>query len=770
VYDYYDLLGVDRDAEPETIEVAFRERIRELHPDRDDSAESTEEVVRLQRAREVLTDSALRKDYDRLGHREFVERERQSGSGDVDLRSADEDPTTTRSRSRTPRLGESEGTQDDPGTARRSRTGKDQPGTDDQPSRTPDGRAESGEPTPNRTSTDSVEFGRSSDSETNSEFGQESPTDDRTDAGRDRHHDTQGTPESDEDLDAVVDLDELLDETNVGTVDPDEVLSDSRSRDPDDFADENADETVPDVNVDWSPPDDHTSDDPDDSQSHRTDTPIGFGESTTDRNDAGHQNASQPASDGTTKQPFENESPPDASTDGQRSDAPTSGTQDSDQGSIDDGFEERSTDTSFDDTDRNGTGQPENSFGDTSNSSDRSNGSDLPNDTGSELEPQSGDPLAGPGSGVSDPSGEPQDPMGGTASGIGGAPDESPDSTAGDPQAGTGGEPVADSGADPGYAGTDGGVETPASGAVAGQPTGATDDSGGIIAAMLSVPAAIVALPYVLLARLLAVPSAVIAAIPTFGIPGAIGETRLLLGSDWYSEEVAVMARYAWLGRLLLAGVAWPLFAVGLPGATLVPSASSGTLAAIVIVLGLAHLGYDLLLSIGAELEPGCHGGAAIDPPLRGLCLLVVTYAAGVGLAAGAIWRTEALSDAVRGDTPIESLPATVLDVPEPTLAAVLGIVLVVGSLLGLLSAALTLPWSDRYDRHYHVLPGLWQAPLSIAVTALLWSIATGGSITVMGSALGVTELAIVAGGMPIVAALYLVRRRIETPNPQPAW
>jgi hypothetical protein len=355
-------------------------------------------------------------------------------------------------------------------------------------------------------------------------------------------------------------------------------------------------------------------------------------------------------------------------------------------------------------------------------------------------------------------------------------------SAAGDPLAGPGGDgsaaPEAEpdpeaAGEDGEYAGTDGGIERAAPGAV---PADESGDGGGsgIVATLLSAPAAlvgaVVAIPAAILAWIAALPRTILGAIPTFGIPAAIGEARVLLGSEWYSDEVATMARYAWLGRVALAAVVWAVGALVMPGATLVPSATVGSLSVVVIAVLLSHVGYDLLLSVGAELEPGCHGGASADPPLRGVALFVVTYALGVGVAVGTIWRTESLAAPLLGDRPIGALPDGVVSAPEPALAAVAGLLLVIVSLLGLLSAALTLPWSDRYDRHYHVLPGLWQAPLSIVLGVLALAVLTGGTLPLLGRQLGLLQLGLAAGGLPIVAAFYLVRRALESPDPQPAW
>src|SRR5579862_1841273 len=67
--DYYEVLGVNRDADEATIKKAFRRLARELHPDvnrHDPDAE--EKFKEAAEAYEVLSDSDRRATYDRYGH------------------------------------------------------------------------------------------------------------------------------------------------------------------------------------------------------------------------------------------------------------------------------------------------------------------------------------------------------------------------------------------------------------------------------------------------------------------------------------------------------------------------------------------------------------------------------------------------------------------------------------------------------------------------------------------------------------------------------
>lgn len=72
--DFYDVLGVSRDASPDELRAAFRSRVREYHPDVNDAPNADEQFKLVRKAHEVLSNGAERKDYDRLGHREYVSR------------------------------------------------------------------------------------------------------------------------------------------------------------------------------------------------------------------------------------------------------------------------------------------------------------------------------------------------------------------------------------------------------------------------------------------------------------------------------------------------------------------------------------------------------------------------------------------------------------------------------------------------------------------------------------------------------------------------
>src|SRR3982750_1493089 len=66
--DYYELLGVARDASEADIKKAFRRLARELHPDVSDAPDAEERFREVVEAYEVLSKSETRELYDRYGH------------------------------------------------------------------------------------------------------------------------------------------------------------------------------------------------------------------------------------------------------------------------------------------------------------------------------------------------------------------------------------------------------------------------------------------------------------------------------------------------------------------------------------------------------------------------------------------------------------------------------------------------------------------------------------------------------------------------------
>jgi len=80
--DYYEVLGVSRDADAEQIKRAYRKLAMKWHPDRNpDNHEAEEQFKALGEAYEVLSDEDKRAAYDRFGHAAFKAGGRSGGFG-----------------------------------------------------------------------------------------------------------------------------------------------------------------------------------------------------------------------------------------------------------------------------------------------------------------------------------------------------------------------------------------------------------------------------------------------------------------------------------------------------------------------------------------------------------------------------------------------------------------------------------------------------------------------------------------------------------------
>lgn len=71
---FYAALGLDPDANEAAIRRAYRQRVKEFHPDVSDDPAGPQEFKRLTTARDVLVDDHERATYDRLGHVTYVRR------------------------------------------------------------------------------------------------------------------------------------------------------------------------------------------------------------------------------------------------------------------------------------------------------------------------------------------------------------------------------------------------------------------------------------------------------------------------------------------------------------------------------------------------------------------------------------------------------------------------------------------------------------------------------------------------------------------------
>lgn len=79
--DFYEILGVSRDASEEEIQEAYRQKAREYHPDVSDDPNAEEKFKKAKKAKEVLTDEEKRRMYDQMGHDRFEQAEKRGGAG-----------------------------------------------------------------------------------------------------------------------------------------------------------------------------------------------------------------------------------------------------------------------------------------------------------------------------------------------------------------------------------------------------------------------------------------------------------------------------------------------------------------------------------------------------------------------------------------------------------------------------------------------------------------------------------------------------------------
>lgn len=79
--DYYDILGVPRDATERQIKKAFHRLAMKYHPDRNKSPDAETKFREIAEAYETLSDEKRRQEYDQYGHGTFFNGDTEGGNG-----------------------------------------------------------------------------------------------------------------------------------------------------------------------------------------------------------------------------------------------------------------------------------------------------------------------------------------------------------------------------------------------------------------------------------------------------------------------------------------------------------------------------------------------------------------------------------------------------------------------------------------------------------------------------------------------------------------
>jgi molecular chaperone DnaJ len=83
--DYYEVLGISKDANADDIKRAFRKKAMEYHPDRNKAADAESKFKEVNEAYEVLSDPQKKQRYDQYGHDGLNEQQGFGGGGSFDF-------------------------------------------------------------------------------------------------------------------------------------------------------------------------------------------------------------------------------------------------------------------------------------------------------------------------------------------------------------------------------------------------------------------------------------------------------------------------------------------------------------------------------------------------------------------------------------------------------------------------------------------------------------------------------------------------------------
>ena len=87
--DYYEVLGVDKNASESDIKLAFRRLAKKYHPDVSKEENASEKFKEAQEAYAVLSDPDKRKKYDQFGHSAFEGPNGSAGGFDFNFQDID---------------------------------------------------------------------------------------------------------------------------------------------------------------------------------------------------------------------------------------------------------------------------------------------------------------------------------------------------------------------------------------------------------------------------------------------------------------------------------------------------------------------------------------------------------------------------------------------------------------------------------------------------------------------------------------------------------
>ncbi|WKX02666.1 DnaJ C-terminal domain-containing protein [Candidatus Mycoplasma mahonii] len=79
--EYYEILGVSKEASKDEIKKAFRKKAMQYHPDKNKDSDAEDKFKELNEANEILSDETKRKQYDQFGHAAFQNGGGQQGGG-----------------------------------------------------------------------------------------------------------------------------------------------------------------------------------------------------------------------------------------------------------------------------------------------------------------------------------------------------------------------------------------------------------------------------------------------------------------------------------------------------------------------------------------------------------------------------------------------------------------------------------------------------------------------------------------------------------------